>query len=65
MDLIKTLDVLADVVESLLSLAREQAMVIEQFHLTERMNYGNMEERLAELDEKLNSIAWQHLDEKR
>lgn len=65
MDLIQTLDVLADVVNSLVSLAREQAIVIEQFHLTERVNYGNMEERLAELDDKLAKIAWQHLDERR
>ena len=65
MDLVETLDVLADMVDVLLSLAREQALIIEQFHLTEQYNRESMEQRLAELDDKLARIAWRRIDERR
>lgn len=65
MDLIETLDVLADVAEALISLAREQAVVIEQYHLTELCNRKDMEQRLADLDEKLAGIACRYIEERR
>lgn len=65
MDLVETLDALADVAEILIGLAKEQAKVIEQYHLTEQGNYQDMENRLAELDDKLARLAWRRMEERR
>lgn len=64
MDLIQTLDVLADVTESLIGLAREQALVIEQYHLTEQCNREDMRARLAELDDKFMGIIMRRIEER-
>lgn len=53
MDLIETLDILADAVNQLAELAKEQAIIIEQYQMIDRKDVLEHRERLAALDEKL------------
>lgn len=53
MDLIETLDVLTTAVNQLAELAKEQAIIIEQYQMVERSVSAEQERRLAMLDDKL------------
>lgn len=53
MDLIETLDILADAVNQLAELAQEQAHIIEQYQMVERCVSAEQQRRLAMLDDKL------------
>lgn len=53
MDLIATLEILADATNQLTELAKEQAIIIEQYQMIDGKDIRENRERLAELDEKL------------
>ena len=66
MDLIETLSVLADAVDSLTKLAVEQATIIEQYQMVERETSEEHRRRLAELDEqimRMGTFAWKRKEE--
>jgi hypothetical protein len=67
MDLIATLEILADAVNQLAELAKEQAIIIEQYQMIDRKGVLEHRERLAELDEKLvrlGTFAWKRKEER-
>ena len=67
MDLIETLSVLTGVVDALTELAKEQAVIIEQYQMIDGKDIRENRERLAELDEKLMRIgtfAWRRKEER-
>lgn len=67
MDLIATLEILADAVNQLTELAREQAKIIEQYQMIDRKGVLEHRERLAALDDKLMSLgtfAWKRKEER-
>lgn len=67
MDLIATLEILADAVNQLAELAKEQAIIIEQYQMVDGKDIREHRERLAELDEKLMRLgarAWRRKEER-
>lgn len=67
MDLIETLNVLADAVDKLAELAKEQAAIIEQYQMIDGKDIREHRERLAELDDKLvrlGTFAWKRKEER-
>ena len=67
MDLIATLEILADAVNQLSELAKEQAIIIEQYQMIDRKGVLEHRERLAALDEKLMCLgarAWRRKEER-
>jgi hypothetical protein len=67
MDLIATLEILADAVNQLAELAKEQAIIIEQYQMIDGKDIRENRERLAELDDKLmrlGTFAWKRKEER-
>lgn len=67
MDLIATLEILADAVNQLAELAQEQATIIEQYQMIDKKGALEHRERLAALDEKLmhlGTFAWKRKEKR-
>lgn len=67
MDLIEVLDVLADAVNELAEVAKEQAHIIEVYQMVDQKDIKENRERLAALDEKLMNLgtrAWRRTEER-
>jgi hypothetical protein len=67
MDLIATLEILADAVNQLAELAKEQAIIIEQYQMIDGKDIRENRKRLAELDDKLmrlGTFAWKRKEER-
>ena len=67
MDLIATLEILADAVNQLAELAKEQAIIIEQYQMIDGKDIRENRKRLAEMDDKLmrlGTFAWKRKEER-